>query len=572
MAYMKNAAGERLDDFLPLRDLPAVLGAWDASLLDGDVGDTVDALPDQSGYAQSLHYYTSGTKAMTIASRAGRKVIRTNGTGNYLRCDRWGQRWGLNVKSPLTILAVASATVGSGSVPRTIVGAGYPAAGTLSAATTAGASTITTSVSYPAGTELIVDTSANREVVTVASVAGSSAPFTLTTVSPTTISHASGVAVTPNQLRLAIDGTGKAPVVSMHTPSAAVGPGGAPLNDNALHVYALVIEPNNVSILVDGLVVASGIYGTPAASSLLDLYFGTAGPGSLGLDGDLAQLIVCQGALTSAQVRAASAALCSKWGVAFAGRSDRAAYTSRIDSSSSNGQAIRVFPPPPELRRPEGNPLVIWSHPHSHTQALSPGYFSWPAVAALNNLGCTVAASVMHSNNWGNQQGIDDNLDLYNRIVQYFGTPSDVIMLGGSMGGLASLLAVADGRIPNIRGVALIDGVCNLSAIFGANAGTYASAIRTAYGIASDGSDYATKTAGHDPMLLPASTYAGLRLRFYASTSDTDVPKAQNADAFAARVASVATESEVLTHVGGHLPTYAAWPADVVAFAQRCLA
>lgn len=565
--------GAPLASLDPLRDLPNVLGNWDASLLQGDVGDGVDALPDISGYAQSLVRYSTAAKTLTIAQRNGRKVIRTNGTGNFLTCAGWGQRWGgINTPSPFTILAVVSATAGSGSNPRTIVGTGFPAAGTLSAATTAGTSTITTSVSYPVGTEVIVDTSANREIVTVAAVAGASAPFTITTVAPTTISHASGVAVTPNQFRYALDGVGQAPVVSMPLPSAIVGPSGAPMNDDALHVHAVTVEPHQVQAFVDGLHTAGTAYGTPSAAGIVDLYFGTAGPGSLGLDGDLAQLIVCRGALTPAQVHAASSALAAKWGITIPGRCDLGAFTARLDATTPNGQIARILPCPPNLRKASGNPLIIWSHPHGATQGIAPGYFSWPLLFALNNLGCTVAASALHGNNWGNQNAIDDNVDLYTRIGQYFGTPSAVIMVGGSMGGLASALAVADGRIPNIKGVIGIDAVFNLANLFANNAGTYSAAIRTAHGIAADGSDYAAKTAGKDPILLPASSYAGVRWRFYASTSDTDVPKANNADAFASYLGSGVPEKAVLTHVMGHLAPQASWPADVLAFVKRCLA
>ena len=567
-----GVSGTPLGQLDPLRDLPGVLGAWDAAQLRLDVGAKVDALPDLSGYAQDLQSYTTGSKPMTIALRNGLRVIRTNGTANALSRAGWGQRWGgLNTPTPLTVFAVASATVGSGSNPRTLVGAGYPQASTLTAATTSGTSTITTGVAYPAGTELIVDTSTNREVVTVATVTGSSAPYTLTTTTPTTISHASGVAITPNQLRLALDGTGFAPVATMPTPSSTVGPGGPPLNDNALHVYTLVIEPNFVQVLVDGVVAATSTFGSAAATSILDLYFGTAGPGSLGLDGDLAQLIICRGILPQGQIRSAVQALGRKWGITIPGRADLGAFTSRIDGASANGQVVRILPPPPSTRTASGSPLIIWSHPHGHTQGYSPSYFAWPLLFALNNAGFAIAASNMHGNNWGNQQGLDDNKDLYDRVVSYFGTPSAVIMIGASMGGLASLLAIPDGRIPNIKGVYLVDGVCNLANLYGAGSNTYSTPIATAYGMA-NASEYAAKTAGHDPSTLAASTWTGKRLRFLASTSDTDVPKANNADSFAAAISAQATESVVVTHAGGHLAGYTGYAADVLAFAKRCIA
>lgn len=95
--------------------------------------------------------------------------------------------------------------------------------------------------------------------------------------------------------------------------------------------------------------------------------------------------------------------------------------------------------------------------------------------------------------------------------------------------------------------------------------------IRTAYGLAADGSDYAAKTAGHDPYLLSAACYA-TRLRFIADTSDTNVSKAGNTDLFRTLVAGTATESGLVTKLGGHLAGAANDPGDFVAFMKRCIA
>ncbi|WP_032405190.1 alpha/beta hydrolase family protein [Rhodococcoides fascians] len=574
MSYMRDIRGVRLDAFDVLRDLPAiVLGNWDASTLQGAVGSSVDALPDLSGWAQDLTGYTINTKPMTIAERSGRKVVRTNGAANSLRCMGWGSRWeDTSVPSPVTVFAVAAASTtfdGTAGFPRVIwSGAEWNLSGTLSAASTIGATTLSTSATVPVGSDLIVDSGGNREVLKVVAVAGSSAPYTLTLKSPAQLAHASGVQMSTTPLRLQLDGTGSAPGVQIPLPSGGLQPGGAPLNDNNLHVHATVVEPNQIRHAVDGLISSVTAPGIAAGGSLIDLFFG--GSPNQGLHGDIAQLIICRGALTPAQVNAVSQGLCAKWGVTYQGRSDLVSFRSWIDTSSANGQQVRIVPPAPSLRKSAGNPLVIWSHPHNANQQVSLNYFIGPVLSALSNYGCTVAGSNLHANNWGNTFATDDNLDLYNRVVQYFGTPSAVIMLGGSMGGLASLLAVPDGRIPNIKGVALIDGVCNLANLYAG--GTYSAPIRTAHGIASDGSDYAAKTAGRDPILVPAAQYAGKRYRFYASTSDTDVLKANNTDAFATYLGTNALEKSVLTHAGGHLATHSAWAADVLAFVKRCLA
>lgn len=68
--------------------------------------------------------------------------------------------------------------------------------GTLSAASTAAATTLSSSVSIPVGNVIAIDSAANLETRVVTAVTGAG-PFTLT-VSALTLAHASGVAVAAN--------------------------------------------------------------------------------------------------------------------------------------------------------------------------------------------------------------------------------------------------------------------------------------------------------------------------------------------------------------------------------------
>jgi hypothetical protein len=86
--------------------------------------------------------------------------------------------------------------------------------------------------------------------------------------------------------------------------------------------------------------------------------------------------------------------------------------------------------------------------------------------------------------------------------------PIVIVTYGNSMGGLESLLTLAERRIPCILASLVTVPVTNLAASHADAVST--TTIRTAYGMASDGSDYAAKTSGHDPLLMKGWQFRGL--------------------------------------------------------------
>lgn len=245
------------------------------------------------------------------------------------------------------------------------------------------------------------------------------------------------------------------------------------------------------------------------------------------------------------------------------GRQTRA--VTYVDTTDSAGIAIRYWLPAGATN------LVIWSHPDSQTQQINPGYWAYPLIQAFIQEGYAVIGSNLHDRSWGNAASQTDIVNAYNFMAGKM-TINKVVVAGGSMGGLASLLTIAKGLLPagKVKGAVLVDAVTNLRNLY--DAGTYTTVIQTAHGIAADGSDYATKTAGNDPNLYAASAYTGLRYRLYASSADASVAKAGNADAFATLVSGTAAEVSVQSHPLGHLDPHGVWPADVIAFMQRCFA
>lgn len=296
----------------------------------------------------------------------------------------------------------------------------------------------------------------------------------------------------------------------------------------------------------------------------------------------------------------------------------------------SGGQAIRWWSPPLDALG-ASSPVVLWSHPQGQNEQLSPSYFGYPFIHACIQEGWRVAATNQHGvNSSGAAPAVADLTNLH-AYMNARHPVSKVILLGGSMGGLATANAVSHTSVPNVVGAAVLDGVFDLAAFYADP--TYKGTVVTGFGLAegtlsgattigatslpttasypttgtqllvgagtanvetvtttgaSTGtavpvtattkthasadavSDYPTKTAGYNPMLTAASAFTGIRWRFWASSADTTVPIGTHSTPFAARI-SAAPEAAVQSHTGGHLANTGVWPDDLVAFIKRCL-
>jgi hypothetical protein len=135
-----------------------------------------------------------------------------------------------------------------------------------------------------------------------------------------------------------------------------------------------------------------------------------------------------------------------------------------------------------------------------------------------------VLSHYAHGDNWGNDVSLDDYTEAIAWAKGYTGV-NRVDFFAQSMGGCCSLqMFAADPSVSHWVG---IEPVCSLANLYSLWA---APSIKTAYGF-SDDADYATVTAGHDPMLLDNAGFAGKKMWFNASVGDTGVPKAANATA-----------------------------------------
>lgn len=229
--------------------------------------------------------------------------------------------------------------------------------------------------------------------------------------------------------------------------------------------------------------------------------------------------------------------------------------------TTAGGQNVRILVPDNYVAS-----AVVYHHGVGETYtALTADSLKADVVARLLADGYLLAGSTAAGDNWGNQAGLDAYAALQSYLVTNY-APTKTAIFSQSMGGCTGLLTAALGGYVAWFG---IYPACSLASMFASNAGTYAGQIRTAFGIAANGSDYSTKTAGFDPALLSGSAFVRLPMRFWASAGDTVVGKTANTDAMRTVVASSKAESDVTVCTGDHGDTSHFNPQEVSDFLAR---
>jgi hypothetical protein len=551
--YMKDAIGRRLDSFLPSRDLPNVLLWLDASTLTGANGSDVRRWPDLASRGQDPSRFAGACPSLKTNGLDGKNTVVFNGS------------------------FFSNPTFGSNGLAQPGTGWAQPL---MMAA-----------------------------VVKFGSAAATAQPvFGGSTSSPISLQ-----ASTSGTLQVTAGATGAV--------------GGPVITDDQWHIVVGAFDPGGAFGMVDGYVVQS-VGGGVGANLMTQLNVGSGGGAGNFLIGEIAEAVIMGDRVPFERVVALQEYFNEKWSLGKSiPRQDAVTYLDTVDGAGVN---VRIWKP--RVVHPS-NTLVIWSHQSGGTETISTGYQGYPLVHALVNEGYTVIATRQHSENWGNANGVTDVTGAYNFALTT-GAVDNVILLGASMGGLASSLSIPLGGIPSakIKGVYGWDAVFDLRTLY--SQATYTAGINTAHGItagtlsgatsagatsipttasfptigtqlmvgngtanvevvtttgASNGtsvavtalanthasgdqvSDFPTKTAGRNPVQRSGSDWAGKRFRFTASTSDTAVPKAANADAMSALIAASATEYAVVSHPSGHLSGNGVNPADLIAFTRRCV-
>lgn len=173
-------------------------------------------------------------------------------------------------------------------------------------------------------------------------------------------------------------------------------------------------------------------------------------------------------------------------------------------------------------KHPNGG-LVVYAHGSGQTAESIRDRDHAHLMADLLNAGYVVASSDAAGNAWGNPASVQDYVDLVTE-VRNTRKIGGVFVIGESMGGLPSLQ--------------LLDRISGVQAWVGIFPVTDARTV-----------DGAEATAAVAPV---AVRNTGVPLLMFASPDDTRVPKAQNADVFAATMRAKGATVSVVSTRGNH--------------------
>lgn len=184
----------------------------------------------------------------------------------------------------------------------------------------------------------------------------------------------------------------------------------------------------------------------------------------------------------------------------------------------------------------------------------------------------TISAAAASLTTWGNAASTSAYVAAY-RFFRDRYSLGPVLMYSNSMGAIESLNALADGRIPGVVGWATTHPAISLKSAYDDLFSVgFTALIKTAYGIAADGSDYASKTAGRDAMLLePGLSFRGVPMWVLYATDDAAVDQSRNAIPFVAKIQAIGVDIEVQTTTGGHSAAIAAFMTSLTNFADDCI-
>jgi pimeloyl-ACP methyl ester carboxylesterase len=219
----------------------------------------------------------------------------------------------------------------------------------------------------------------------------------------------------------------------------------------------------------------------------------------------------------------------------------------------------------------DGDPvvLVIGAHGWNATENMPQGAGMVPIRDGILDRGWLLASAFAHGDQWYNQTALDDYRRVYDWVDATWNV-TDVLLIGLSMGGATVVSLYSRDSIPKVRAAVGIDSALSLG--YAHNKAVYQPSVRAAYGIAANGSDYAARTAGYDPLTFNASTFDGKRLFLSASPADTSIPPAQNTTPFVDRITGHPAVLELYTGAGTHLAPGNHAPSLVLQFFDDAVA
>jgi hypothetical protein len=191
----------------------------------------------------------------------------------------------------------------------------------------------------------------------------------------------------------------------------------------------------------------------------------------------------------------------------------------------------------------------------------------------LNDAGYVVLSQKMHGDQFGNTTAQTDLTNGINWAEGVTGwTVKHVLLWGESMGGGAMAAAYARKSVPNVRAAFLAAPLLDYTYEPPNADPTLKSALYAAYGVAADGSDLATKTAGFSPMSRDAADYTGIRVLISSSSQDPTVTQTQNAIAWINKITPVANDIYDYRTTGGHVSAQHYPQTEIVTYFNEAIA
>lgn len=187
-------------------------------------------------------------------------------------------------------------------------------------------------------------------------------------------------------------------------------------------------------------------------------------------------------------------------------------------------------------------------------------------VDALLAAGINVVMADASGSAWGNDVSRGQYIAAFNWAKSLVST-SNVFLVGQSMGGQVAWNLLVRREIPGVTAVLLVAAVCALDSLY-AN-GSYVGNIKTAFGVASDGSDYATKAGPYRPEGREGYEFRGVPVMLVHSAGDTVCPIA-DANAIVAKIAPYSPQAVVVPSTGSHMaaPQFATAITSGIPFLQ----
>jgi hypothetical protein len=302
--------------------------------------------------------------------------------------------------------------------------------------------------------------------------------------------------------------------------------------DGKKHVVVMRDDGVTSTLYVDNYFVSTisgSFFATGLVAPTIGVGSSASGNGSAYLSGNFYRVKAFDTVLSQSEMAAEVARLNAEHSVGltlYEGTADAAYFVQ--DSSTSDTSGVRIFPPARQIAAPF---IVLWCHPSGADRTVSSTYFAGPYARTVVGLGGYFAASDMgfaaapggQTRTWGNATAQNALALLRAKVIADYGLPSNTptLLMGASMGGMASMIAIARQTLPAgvLKGVFLIDAALSMFDMYKTS---YYGEIDTAYGVAA-GTLSAASSAGATSVSSSVSYPAGTIVAVETGTANAEL-------------------------------------------------